>query len=281
MSKCPKWAGILSVLDIFFIYLSKYCASALVYEVHGYEFPDMPQPEKREKAAIVLPEVEELPENNKMTAEGIGTAGTLSQVDESGLVYQDGAYTGTATGFGGPITVSVTIKNGKITGISVISASGETGEYLSSARAVLSRIISGQTTNVDAVSGATYSSNGILNAVRRALNEAVIDETQKQDVQEPVKETEKELTDDPIIITDPGQGFADGVYTGTGEGWGGTTTLQLTILDGQVSAIELDCQGRVWQYRRYCSSCNWYWFQGCPFSGSYILQPAYANPAGR
>ena len=146
--------------------------SAPVYEVHEYEFPDMPQPEKKEKAAIVLPDVEELPEDNKTTAEGIGTAGTLSQVDESGLVYQDGTYTGTATGFGGPITVSVTIKDGKITDISVLSAPGETSEYLSSAMAVLSRIISGQTTNVDAVSGATYSSNGLIGAVRNALAQA-------------------------------------------------------------------------------------------------------------
>ncbi|MFR8352358.1 MAG: FMN-binding protein [Blautia obeum] len=81
-------------------------------------------------------------------------------------------YQGSGTGFGGTITVQVTISGGKIASIEILSAAGETGPYFASAKGVISKMISGQTPNVDAVSGATYSSNGIIQAVQNALSKA-------------------------------------------------------------------------------------------------------------
>ena len=91
--------------------------------------------------------------------------------------YRDGIYQGSAMGFGGTITVQVTISGGKITAIDLLSAAGETPSYLESAKAVIDKIIAGQTPNVDAVSGATYSSNGIIQAVQNALAQAAKDES--------------------------------------------------------------------------------------------------------
>ena len=86
--------------------------------------------------------------------------------------YKDGTYTGSAQGFGGAIEVQVTLKDDEITDIQVTGASGEDSAYLSQAQSVISSIISAQSTDVDTVSGATFSSTGIINAVVDALGKA-------------------------------------------------------------------------------------------------------------
>ena len=80
--------------------------------------------------------------------------------------YKDGVYEGSGTGFGGTIRVQVTVSGGKIAAIDILDASGETASYFASAQGVISRMIAGNTPNVDAVSGATYSSNGIIQQFR-------------------------------------------------------------------------------------------------------------------
>lgn len=87
-------------------------------------------------------------------------------------VYKDGTYTGEADGYGGTIQVEVTLASDEITSINVVSAPGEDSAYLSQAESVISSIISAQSTDVDTVSGATFSSTGILNAVDDALGKA-------------------------------------------------------------------------------------------------------------
>ena len=92
--------------------------------------------------------------------------------DDSENVYKDGTYTGSAQGFGGAITVEVTLASDEITDIQVTSAPGEDSAYLSQGEGVISSIISAQSTDVDTVSGATFSSTGIINAVVDALGKA-------------------------------------------------------------------------------------------------------------
>ena len=87
--------------------------------------------------------------------------------------YLDGIYTAEAMGFEGEITVQVTVAEDKITDIILLSAEDEE-EYLSQAKQVIPAILEGQSPNVDAVSVATYSSTGILNAVKRALAKAAV-----------------------------------------------------------------------------------------------------------
>lgn len=99
-------------------------------------------------------------------------ADTEEESDDSENVYKDGTYTGSAQGFGGAITVQVTLANDEITDIQVTSAPGEDSAYLSQGEGVISSIIYAQSTDVDTVSGATFSSTGIINAVVDALGKA-------------------------------------------------------------------------------------------------------------
>ncbi len=91
---------------------------------------------------------------------------------EENLVYKNGTYTGDGQGFGGNIQVQVTLENDTITDIQVVSAPGEDSAYLSQGQGVISTILASQSTDVDTISGATFSSTGIINAVNDALGKA-------------------------------------------------------------------------------------------------------------
>ena len=95
---------------------------------------------------------------------------TSSNEDSEELVYKNGTYTG--DGFGGNIQVQVTLENDTITDIQVVSAPGEDSAYLSQGQGVISTILASQSTDVDTISGATFSSTGIINAVNDALGKA-------------------------------------------------------------------------------------------------------------
>ena len=130
------------------------------------------------------------------SAAGQGTTQTpVASVPADG--YKDGTYEGSGTGFGGTIRVRVTISGGKIAAIDILEASGETASYFASAQGVISRMIAGNTPNVDAVSGATYSSNGILNAVKKALKEAINPEYGKKPTPTPTKKPTPKPTATP------------------------------------------------------------------------------------
>ena len=86
--------------------------------------------------------------------------------------YTDGTYEGEGTGFGGPVDVKVTIKNGQIQNIEIVSAESEDGTYLETAKGVIPKILDAQTADVDVMSGATFSSTGIKEAVADALKKA-------------------------------------------------------------------------------------------------------------
>lgn len=94
------------------------------------------------------------------------------ETDDSDNVYKNGTFEGSGTGYGGTITVQVTLENDTITAVSVVSAPGEDSAYLSQGENVINSIISEQSTDVDTISGATFSSTGILEAVNDALSKA-------------------------------------------------------------------------------------------------------------
>lgn len=87
--------------------------------------------------------------------------------------YKDGTYEGEAQGYGGLVKVSVVVSGGAITSVGVLDHSGEDDAYWSMAEALIPKIIEAQSTGVDTVTGATFSSNGILNGVDKALEGAV------------------------------------------------------------------------------------------------------------
>lgn len=91
---------------------------------------------------------------------------------EAASPYADGTYNGEAQGYGGTVSVAVTIQDGTITDVAIISAKQEDAAYFDAAKGVIDEILEAQTTEVDTVSGATFSSNGILHAVADALGKA-------------------------------------------------------------------------------------------------------------
>ena len=109
-------------------------------------------------------------DNTENTDSSASDSGTSD--DSADNVYKDGTYTGEAQGYGGTIQVEVTLSGDEITSINVVSAPGEDSAYLSQAESVINSVISAQSTDVDTVSGATFSSTGILNAVDEALGKA-------------------------------------------------------------------------------------------------------------
>lgn len=86
--------------------------------------------------------------------------------------YQDGTYTGTAQGFGGEIQAEVTISGGKIDSVKLTGDSETDGIGTNALEQLPDAIVSSQSSDVDAVSGATVSSDGIKEAVNQALSQA-------------------------------------------------------------------------------------------------------------
>ena len=162
---------------------------------------------------------------------GVGQGSTTTpttEVPEGG--YKDGTYQGSGTGFGGTITVQVTVSGGKITAVDILSASGETGSYFASAQGVVSKVLSSQSPNVDAVSGATYSSNGIIQAVQNALSQAGNSDSATPTPTPTPKPAKKPKKDTSVS-------YKDGVYEGQAEGFDGTVTVKVTIKNGKIKKI--------------------------------------------
>lgn len=191
-----------------------------------------------------------------------GSAPSVSKVSESGT-WKDGTYTGSGKGFGGTISVKVTVKDGKISAIDVTSASGETASYFSKAKGIIPKMISGQTTNVDVASGATYSSNGIITAVRNALSKA---ETGKSSTKKKKKKNKKNKkknsgsnsNNNNNNIAAPAEGYEDGTYTGSAACSGEqfkeySVTANVTLKNGKISAVEISSTAKGTNLKQFMS----------------------------
>ena len=84
--------------------------------------------------------------------------------------FADGVYQGTGTGYRGSINVTVTVSGGNITAITVDSYRDDAQFFNRAKSTVINEILQTQSVEVDAVSGATYSSRGIMSAVADALD---------------------------------------------------------------------------------------------------------------
>lgn len=169
-----------------------------------------------------------------MTASKIKEAASIEEPDG----YKDGVYTGTGTGFSGPLTVSVTIQDGKISDIEIVSSQDD-APYLNAASTLLETIKAKQTTNVDIISGATYSSVGLIEAVRDALKQAggSVEAEKALPTLEAVSVPDE---DAPSIemVSEP-SAYKDGVYTGTGTGFSGPLTVQVTVTGSKIADISI------------------------------------------
>lgn len=121
--------------------------------------------------AIYIPIVVTGFKSSKTQKENVTTEENVSTKASSDAAYKDGTYEGSATGYSGQMTVSVKVSCCKISEINIVDT-GDDEEYLIDAKDVIPQIIEKQSTEVDAVSGATHSSKGIINAVAKALESA-------------------------------------------------------------------------------------------------------------
>lgn len=130
----------------------------------------------------------------------------------------DGTYRGTGEGFHGPIQVEVTVSGGKVTAVKILSED-ETPDVAGPALTGIPKaIVQQQKADVDAVSGATFSSKGIIAAVKDALKDYAV----------PVGAV-------PLDIT----AIADGTYKGTGEGFIGPIEVEVTVAGGKITAVKI------------------------------------------
>ncbi len=162
-----------------------------------------------------------------------GSSTSVAAVEEA-AAYKDGTYYGSGTGFGGPLKVMVEISDGKIVSIEIVENS-DGSSYISKASALISSIISSQSTNVDTVSGATYSSVGIIQAVRDALSQAAVSGNTADTVQDNNNSNvSKDQNTASVSGTVP---YKEGIYYGTAEGYSGDVTVAVVIQEHTIKAI--------------------------------------------
>ena len=138
--------------------IRSFCLAAVILILAGYNqvLKDRSKDEEITKLEV---QVTKLQQEKEKTVDIKGT-------------YPDGRWEGGAKGFGGMITVLVTVENGTISETEITSADGEDKAYLSMAEDIIPKIIEAQSADVDTVSGATFSSTGIRDAVSEALKQA-------------------------------------------------------------------------------------------------------------
>lgn len=152
----------------------------------------------------------------------------------------DGTYYGTGTGFAGKIKVAVTVKDKQITAIEIVENEADDDAFFSRAKGVIDKIISGQTLEVDAVSGATYSSNGIISAVKNALTGAADSGTPASTSAGASGGSSSPAGGSSSVSTvQDASAYADGTYYGTGTGFSGALTVEVVISGGKISSIQI------------------------------------------
>lgn len=150
---------------------------------------------------------------DSITGATITSSAVLSAVNNAAKfmaetgVSVDGALVGEGSGFGGPITVEVTMDGDDITSVTVVSNSETPSIAGDALEKIPAEIVEADTPDVDIVAGATYTSNGIINAVRDALSKA------------------------------GGSGAADGVLTGTADGFIGPITVEVTMDGDTITSV--------------------------------------------
>lgn len=168
--------------------------------------------------------------------------------------YKDGTYKGSADGYQSTIAVTVTVKGSKITDVSVDSINDTPGYYERAQNGIPAEIIKAQSTDVDAVSGATHSSDGIINAVKDALKNATASSststnttvTNATSTNNSVSESNVSQTTERVQNTTAAssstttQGkYKDGTYTGTADGFRPGLQVEVTVAGGKISSVKI------------------------------------------
>lgn len=141
---------------------------------------------------------------------------------------EDGVYSGSADGYSGPISVEVTVEGGEITDVKVLSHSDSPGISDPAIEEVPAAMVAGNTTEVEVVSGATFTSTGIINAVNIALTGEAGEASEAPVVDEGEEDEDIEASDNV---------FFDGTYTETVEGHNGPMTVEVVVEGNVITSV--------------------------------------------
>ena len=172
------------------------------------------------KAAV--PAAEEPAAESTEAAAPAEPASASASADTAGE-FQAGVYTATANGFGGPVDVTLTVGDaGGITNVE-ITGDAETPDVGGAAIPTLaSRILDAQSAEIDGVSGATFTSQAVLEAAANAIAQA-----SGQEVMAAPKAEGDNL-------------FIPGTYTGSSKGFGGDVDVTVTVSEKSIDALTID-----------------------------------------
>lgn len=204
-------------------------AACVVISLSGYQTKaSEPSKDKKQQVSERVTDAETETEN----------AAEDTQTATGSFELADGVYKGSATGFSGPVTVAVTIMDKKITSIDILSSTDDEA-FFNRAKGVIDRIIASQSFDVDVVSGATYSSNGIIGAVKNALTGEKDNGVTGKAKQESTSESESGSSLAEIAAVQDASAYKDGTYYGTGKGFAGTMKVKVDISGGKIASISI------------------------------------------
>ena len=204
-------------------------AACVVISLSGYQTKaSEPSKDKKQQASESMADTETETEN----------ATEDTQTATGSFDLADGVYKGSATGFSGPVTVAVTIMDKKIISIDILSSTDDEA-FFNRAKGVIDRIIASQSFDVDVVSGATYSSNGIIGAVKNALTGEKDNGVTGKAKQESTSESESDSSLAEIAAVQDASAYKDGTYYGTGKGFAGTMKVKVDISGGKIASISI------------------------------------------
>ena len=202
-------------------------APCVVISLSGYQ-TKASEPSKDKKQQV----------SERVTDTETENAAEDTQTATGSFELADGVYKGSATGFSGPVTVAVTIMDKKITSIDILSSTDDEA-FFNRAKGVIDRIIASQSFDVDVVSGATYSSNGIIGAVKNALTGEKDNGVTGKSKQESTSESESDSSLAEIAAVQDASAYKDGTYYGTGKGFAGTMKVKVDISGGKIASISI------------------------------------------
>ena len=202
-------------------------AACVVISLSGYQ-TKASEPSKDKKHQV----------SERVTDTETENAAEDTQTATGSFELADGVYKGSATGFSGPVTVAVTIMDKKITSIDILSSTDDEA-FFNRAKGVIDRIIASQSFDVDVVSGATYSSNGIIGAVKNALTGEKDNGVTGKAKQESTSESESDSSLAEIAAVQDASAYKDGTYYGTGKGFAGTMKVKVDISGGKIASISI------------------------------------------
>ena len=202
-------------------------AACVVISLSGYQ-TKASEPSKDKKHQV----------SERVTDTETENAAEDTQTATGSFELADGVYKGSATGFSGPVTVAVTIMDKKITSIDILSSTDDEA-FFNRAKGVIDRIIASQSFDVDVVSGATYSSNGIIAAVKNALTGEKDNGVTGKSKQESTSESESDSSLAEIAAVQDASAYKDGTYYGTGKGFAGTMKVKVDISGGKIASISI------------------------------------------